>query len=210
MNTDKTTTDWPYTRIEAIMLAAVTLLALAWLLTHDGWLSVRVRVHHRPDRLRGLRRGARHTVGGAETRTISHRRRTGRGGVDGEGSKHGHHPRQTRRGPGAQNRRRTGHAGREPAHPVQRLGEGHGRPAGRSDAHELELRGMARSGRTHRRRPTGSPRRTARSDGPRDTSSTTSLPACSAPPCRSRKQTVAGTADDTRPRRLPRRVMREP
>ena len=50
----------------------------------------------------------------------------------------------------------------------------------------------------------------ARSDGPRDTSSTTSLPACSAPPCRSRKQTVAGTADDTRPRRLPRRVMREP
>ena len=36
MNTDKTTTDWPYTRIEAIMIAAVTLLALAWLLTHDG------------------------------------------------------------------------------------------------------------------------------------------------------------------------------
>ncbi|PLS24243.1 hypothetical protein BLI708_08465 [Bifidobacterium imperatoris] len=36
MNTNETTTDWPYTRIKTIALAAATLLALAWLLTHDG------------------------------------------------------------------------------------------------------------------------------------------------------------------------------
>lgn len=34
MNID--TAEWPYTRVETIALAAITLLALAWLLTHDG------------------------------------------------------------------------------------------------------------------------------------------------------------------------------
>lgn len=52
MNTDKTTTDWPYTRIEAIM-ARRRHAARPGMAAHARRMHAPRGQHHRPDRLRG-------------------------------------------------------------------------------------------------------------------------------------------------------------